>query len=260
MSKVIFPILIILICLGTILPFFHVGFFEFHDNTQIVRVFEMYKSLGDKMFPVRLVGWLGYGYGYPIFNFYSPLPYYLGAVFAFMGFDFVNSTKSMMSFGTLLSGLTMFYLAKKYFGSTAGIVASVIYAYFPYHAVNIYVRGAVGELFAYAFLPLVFLGMLELLSIKFRKNLFFHEINTVLLISFGIFLVAISHNLSLLMLFLLLPIFLVFGLLKSSSKKAFLLLFFCSLIFILLISKPNSSFHFLTFVRTDSMALYLISF
>ena len=77
--------LIILIALSvlTVLPLFHLGFFNIHDDAQIQRVFEMKTALSDGMFPVRWVADLGYGYGYPIFNFYGPLPYYVGAIFSF---------------------------------------------------------------------------------------------------------------------------------------------------------------------------------
>lgn len=190
----------------------------------------MHKSLVDGMFPVRWVDGLGYGYGYPIFNFYAPLPYYFGALFMLLGFGALTSTKLMLGFGILLSSLTMFFLVRKNLGTNSGIVSSVIYAYLPYHAVNIYVRGAVGELFAYAFLPIIFIGLFNLINIKYVKNLFFREINTIVTISFGIFLVALSHNLTLLMLFILLPIFIFVGIFFAKSKKAFFLILFSSIV------------------------------
>lgn len=236
MNKIILIIFVIFLCLGTILPLFQNGFFEFHDNTQVVRVYEMYLSLQDKMFPVRWVGGLGYGYGYPIFNFYAPFPYYLGAIFMSVGFNALSATKLIFALGILLSGVTMFFFIKKYFGIRAGVVSAVIYAYFPYHAVNIYVRGAVGEFFAYAFLPIIFIGLFKILTVKYRQKLLLAEFNTVITISLGIFLVAISHNLTLLMLFILLPIHFITGIFSSVSKKAFVVLFLSSVILGVLLS------------------------
>ena len=159
MKKVFLPILAILILsIFTLIPLFHNGFFSVHDNTQVPRVFEMFSSLRDGVFPVRWVQDLGYGYGYPIFNFYSPLPYYIGGFLSFI-FTSLVATKIMFGIGIIVSGISMYLLVNAFYGKKAGVLSSAIYLYFPYHAVNLYVRGAVGEFYAYAFLPLVFLGL-----------------------------------------------------------------------------------------------------
>lgn len=64
----------------------------------------------------------------------------------------------MFGIGLMLSFFTMYLFAAKLTNRWGGIIAGIIYLYFPYHAVNVYIRGAVGEFFAYAFTPLVFLG------------------------------------------------------------------------------------------------------
>ncbi len=134
------------------------GFFPIHDDTQVARVFEMTKSLRDGMFPVRWVSDLGYGYGYPIFNFYAPLVYYVGALFQLLSFDALIATKLMMGMGIILSGIFMYLLGKEFWGKLGGIVSAAFYLYAPYHAVDIYVRGDTAEFWAYALIPLVFLG------------------------------------------------------------------------------------------------------
>jgi hypothetical protein len=149
---------ILIFSIPAIRPLFHEGFFPMHDDTQPTRVHEMTVSLRSGQFPVRWVSDLGYGYGYPIFNFYAPLPYYLGSVFELIGYDSITATKLMMGIGMIVAGITMYFLAKDLAGEGAGILASILYMYAPYHSVDLYVRGAVGELFAYAFLPLVILG------------------------------------------------------------------------------------------------------
>ena len=97
--------LIILIGLSywAIQPFFIAGSFPIHDDTQVQRVYEMHQSLSDGMFPVRIVADLGYGYGYPIFNFYAPLSYYVGASFMGVGMDALFATRMMMAPLTLAS-------------------------------------------------------------------------------------------------------------------------------------------------------------
>jgi hypothetical protein len=216
-------ILIVILGIGTMLPLLTNGFFSFHDNTQVERVFEMATALGDKMFPVRWVSDLGYGYGYPIFNFYGPFPYYIGGFLSLIGFNALVATKIMFVIGILFSGVTMFYLSKKYFGTVSAVTSSIVYMYFPYHAVNIYVRGAVGEFFAYAFLPIVFLGLFkffEISKLKINTNNYF----ALLLVVLGVFLVSISHNLSIFMLLILLVPFLLVSTFLIDKKKIFLVL------------------------------------
>jgi hypothetical protein len=161
-KSILIYILLIILSIPAILPFFNEGFFSMHDDTQVVRVAQMYKALVDGQFPVRWVADLGYGYGYPLFNFYGPLPYYFGALCMFLGASALVATKIMFIVGIIGASISMFLLAKNIWGTLPGIVAAVLYQYAPYHAVDIYVRGAVGEFWAIAILPLVFLGIVLL--------------------------------------------------------------------------------------------------
>ncbi len=153
--------LFLVICLSywAMQPLFTPGFFPIHDNTQVARVYEMGKSLKDGMFPVRWVSDLGYGYGYPIFNFYAPLAYYVGGSLMLLGVDVLAATKAMIGIGVILAGVFMYFFAREFWGEMGGVVAAFFYVYAPYHAVQIYVRGAVGELWGYAFIPLLFYGV-----------------------------------------------------------------------------------------------------
>jgi hypothetical protein len=65
----------------------------------------------------------------------------------------------MIGSGIVLSGIFMYLLGSNIFGTLFGITTSVLYMYAPYHAVQMYVRGAIGELWATAFFPLLALGM-----------------------------------------------------------------------------------------------------
>src|SRR3989344_3543413 len=120
----------------SILPFISSGFFHVHDDTQVARVYEMSRALKDGYFPVRWVKDLGYGYGYPIFNFYAPLSYYIGGFLNIIGFDSLHSTKIMMVLGIYLSAVSMFFLARNIWGDIGGVVSSVFYVFAPYHALR----------------------------------------------------------------------------------------------------------------------------
>src|SRR3989344_5461144 len=103
MKQHILPIiLLIILSWWAIRPLTTSGFFPMHDDTQVGRVVAMGKALRNGQFPVRWVSDLGYGYGYPIFNFYGPLPYYIGGVLYAAGLSGLVATKIMMGLGLVL--------------------------------------------------------------------------------------------------------------------------------------------------------------
>lgn len=218
--------IILILSFWAIKPLFISGFFPMHDNTQVARVFEMGKMLASGVFPVRWVPDLGYGYGYPLFNFYAPLAYYIGGAFIILGFNALLATKIMMALGVLLSGIFMYFLARKFFGELGGVVSGLFYVYAPYHAIDIYVRGDVAEFWAYALVPLVFLG--------FYKN-------NILIGSIGFAGIILSHNLTAMM---VAPFLIIIALLNCyiAYKKNKLFIIHNSL-FIILLGLALSAFY-----------------
>lgn len=183
-------IILFVLLLSTIAirPLFTDGFFPMHDDTQVVRVYEMGKALKDGYFPVRFVKDLGYGYGYPLFNFYAPFSYYVGGVFYLSGFNALFATKLIIILGVYLAGVCMYLAAKEIWGEIGGIVSALFYVYAPFHAVDIYVRGDVAEFFAYAFIPLLLYGLWN--YYKTQKYRY------VVLTAIGYSVIILSHNLT----------------------------------------------------------------
>lgn len=216
-------LLVLLLSFWAIAPFFQPGFFPIHDNTQIVRVQQMSQALQEGQFPVRWVGDLGYGFGYPIFNFYAPLAYYIGAFFNLIGFNVLLATKLMFVVGILLSGISMYFLAREFWGEVGGILSALFYVYAPYHAIDIYVRGAVGEFWAMAFLPLVFYGLYKLIQKK--------KWPWVVISSLAYAAVILSHNLTAIITVLF--VFLIGLVLFIFSKKKKELVINCLLFIVL---------------------------
>ena len=105
MKKYWVILIVLVLSLGAIRGFLSPGLFPIHDETQVERVYQMSEALKDGQFPVRWVEDLGYGYGYPIFNFYAPLAYYFGGFLTLIGFNALVAAKLMMIFGILLSGV-----------------------------------------------------------------------------------------------------------------------------------------------------------
>lgn len=147
------------------------GYFNMHDDMQMIRQLEFEKCLHDGQIPCRWTPDLGYEYGYPLFNFYPPMPYIVGQVFRTFNFSFVNTVKLTAITQIILSALFMFILASSIFGNLGGLISSLFYTYAPYHAVNIYVRGAMNEAWAAVFFPLIFYYSRNLITDKKIRNI-----------------------------------------------------------------------------------------
>lgn len=136
------------------------------------------------LFP-RWVDLLGFHFGYPLFNFYPPLVYYVSEVFRLMGLSYIWSIKSMIILGYCIGAIGMYKLSSKVIGSrVAGLVAAALFTFFTYHATLVYVRGAFAEFFGMNILPYVFLS-LELLKERptMKRAIFFGSTLALLILS-----------------------------------------------------------------------------
>ena len=170
-SSNFWPVLIVIIfaILAGRSLIFQQGYFNMHDDLQMMRQLEMEKCFLDGQIPCRWVPDMGYGFGFPLFNFYPPLPYLIGEIFRILGFSFVMTIKLVFALSIIVSGITMYLLAKEFFGRIGAILSAAFYIWAPYHAVDVYVRGAMNEAWALAWFPLIFWTTYRL--IKEKKNL-----------------------------------------------------------------------------------------
>ena len=206
--------LILVFLLIVILPTFSAllrqGFFPMHDDMQAMRLMQLDKCVKDWQIPCRWVPDMGYGYGYPQFNYYAPLPYYIMEGFHLLGFGFLDSVKIgfILSIGVSIVG--MYILGKSLWGESGGLISAVIYAYAPYRAVDVFVRGAMGESWALAFLPFLFWSSREVILGKKNSVLFFA-------LSFSTLLT--SHNISTLITLPFLALWILTTFLKTVQKS-----------------------------------------
>lgn len=191
-------------------PLFLPGYFSHHDDLQVMRVLQMRKCIEDFQIPCRWVPDMGYGNGYPLFNYYAPLPYYLGALASYL-FGFLGAAKLLFAIPIFLGGLSMYLLASELFGLYPAILASTLYIFAPYRALDTYVRGAVAESFAMAIIPLVFYFALKLIV---RKNI---KYLVGLSISLAIFLT--SHNIMTLLFIPVLSVVIIYKLIVERWKN-----------------------------------------
>lgn len=195
------PILTILfLSLLVILPFFNPSFFPTHDGVWVpVRLAEMIRELKDLQIPPRMSGYLNHGYGYPLFNFAYPFPYYLGTLFYLLGFGLVGSTKLLFALTVPLSGLFMYLLSKHVWKSSlAGVVSAILYMFLPYRIVDLYARGSIGESLSFVLFPVIlYLALTKrwlLLSVSIAVLITTHNIMAILYLPIFIILFFILSD------------------------------------------------------------------
>lgn len=214
MKKFLFnswPIILILaLSVFIVWPVFVSGYFSHHDDLQVMRIFEMRKCFADLQIPCRWVPDMGYGNGYPLFNFYGVLPYYIGAIASFV-LGFIGSAKFLFLLPLVLGGVGMYFLAKELFGKVPGVVGAVLYLFAPYRALDAYVRGAVGESFGLALIPLVFYFLLKLIKSGEKKYFAWGTIITALFL--------MSHNIMTLIFTPVIIAWIIFLLYKEENKN-----------------------------------------
>jgi len=208
----------LLILLLTILPaiawLIQPGFFPMHDDLQPMRQMQLEKCFKDWQIPCRWVPDMGYEYGYPLFNYYPPFPYYLGEIFRIFSFSYTNVVKIVGVLGFLAAAAGMYFLGREFFGETGGIVSSLFYTYSPYHSVDYYVRGAVNEFWSQAFFPLAFLFSYKLITGKNWK--------WIPLLSLSVAGIMLTHNPSLMIFVPGFMLWVLFWIIKSKKYKSFI--------------------------------------
>ncbi len=130
----------------------------------VPRVAEFARVLADGVLYPRWAPDFYLGYGYPLFNFYAPLVYYLAQPL-YLFVSAAGAVKALFVIGTLLAGLGMYAFAQQSLGRLAGVVAAAAFLYAPYLAlIDPFVRVDLAEYFAIAWMPWVLWGFDRLLK------------------------------------------------------------------------------------------------
>lgn len=177
-----------LIVLGASWALLRPEMFKIHDFVHGVRIAEMHRALEDGQVPVRWTENFGFGYGMPLFEFYGPLPYYVGAFLYGLGISLVTSVKILMLLSTIGTALGAYFLGKTLFSQrSAGVLVAAAYTLAPYRALNLFVRGAISEAWGMMALPWILYGIV--ISRKNPRNGFYAVL-------FGCVVLLLSHNLT----------------------------------------------------------------
>lgn len=204
-------LLVILLSLISSHSLFHSGLVPTHDGEyHVIRFFEFDKSFRTGDIYPRWAPDLNNGFGIPLFNYVYPLPNYFALLFHSFGFSFIDSFKINLIVATILGSFFMYLWARHFWGEIGGLISSVFYTFSPYHLLDIYIRGSVGEVWALAFFPGYLWAITKFISEKKSKYL--------ILSSVFLSLIIFSHNILSFMFFFFAISYLLFLLLKEKRK------------------------------------------
>ena len=209
-------LIILLLSIPAVRYFFVYGYFGVSDDLHIGWLFEMDRVIKMLQFPPRYVPDLSFGFGYPLFNFVYPLPFYIAEFFHLVGFSLVNSVKLVFGLSIPFSMFFAYKLLKHYLSEELSLAGATLYVYAPYRALEIFVRGTIGEIVAFVFFPIILYSVI-------KKKPYFLALSFAGLI--------LSHNI---MAYMFMPFLLVFIIANKSfmvSLKGILLGLLCSIYF-----------------------------
>lgn len=155
----LYPALVLLLSVFAIAPLTYPGTFQTHTGLLAVyNLMDLHAQLAS------ITNWSAtFGRAFDLFRMDGSLGYYAAEIFYLGGLAALDSIKIVYALAFITSGLGMFVLARRIFESpAAGLLASVVYIYFPYHLAVVYIRGAFGEALAWGLFPFALLALIWL--------------------------------------------------------------------------------------------------
>jgi hypothetical protein len=154
------------------------------------RLHELLAAFAGGQFPARWMPNADYGFGYPFFNYYAALPYYLAALLHIYGFSYVGSLKLTQVAALLLAAGGAYGWSRSLKLSRAqALLAAAAYTFAPFHLVNLYVRGdSLSELWAMSFYPLVLWSAQRCLEAP--------RLSRAFILAGSVAVLILSHNIS----------------------------------------------------------------
>lgn len=169
-----------------------------HDGEyHIIRFWQFFTMLSSGTFFPRWAPDLNNGYGVPLFTFQYPFPNYVGSILHLLGLSFVDSVKWTLGIGYLIAVTMSFVWLRRIFGKPAAVIGAITGAFVPYWFVDLYIRGAVGEVWGIAWV------MASMAAVAAGKKIW---------IALSVFFLVVSHNI---MALLFVPMIGLYALVKN---------------------------------------------
>lgn len=124
------------------------------------------------------------GMGSPVLMLNYAFPYWIMMGFRWLGFGYFDSYKLALAATFIFAGIFWYWAARRQFGILASLVSAFIYTWAPYRFLLVYVRGAIGEVSALMWVPLVWgglnSGLIWLAGLAFAGLILSHPVVTAM--------------------------------------------------------------------------------
>lgn len=175
-------------------------------------------ALKEGTFPIYIDYSAALNYGYLSKMFYSDM---ILLPFALLGFfmEAYSAYEIMLGLMTILCGVFMYKAIKTiYKSSFVAFIGAMLYTFSVYRLFDVYNRGALGEVFAFTFIPIVFLGLYHIVKGDYKKWY---------IITIGFSLLIFSHVISSVLTFITVVILLLvyYRSLVHEPKRIYYLIF-----------------------------------
>ncbi|MFT8469313.1 hypothetical protein [Oenococcus sp.] len=179
--------------------------FLFHKN----RLLMFYQAVATHFdFHPMVFGTMARGYGYAADLFYPSLWTLPFVIFYYFGFGFIASYYGLLLVYVMATALISYYCALSFFKKRQqALFAALLYTTSSYYAIDLFIRGALGEAMVYSFVPLFFLGFYRLVT---------DQKYGVLITGIALGIIANIHFLSV---YMIVGIVIIFNLLLLVQKK-----------------------------------------
>lgn len=212
-NQICFVVILILLTIFACYPYINRLPLYGHDlSFHLNRIIGMADGLKEGEFPVVINANNVDGMGYGNSLFYPEIFLYIPAILTALGAHPLLAYKIFIILITMVTFVTMYISAKKIFNSNKiGILASLLYTFSLYRLEDVFVRAALGEILAFAFLPLVILGLYEII---------YNDKRRWYILTIGIWGIANSHMISFVMALGVILFFVVINFKKFIKDKS----------------------------------------
>ena len=179
-------VVLLVFCFSLFSSEMHVSHDSYFHMNRLVGLVDAFR---DHQFLPKVYPYTNNGYGYATPLFYCDLFLYPFAILYWLGVPLVICYKLMIAFYSFLGIFIVFIVGKKIFkgNKLTPYFLTIIYTFSNYRLYDVYARGSLGEIFAFAFVPLIFYSIYKI---------FFLKQDSWIMLGISFALLLLSHNIS----------------------------------------------------------------
>ncbi len=148
--------------IGIALAYWSDGLIRAADSAiHLHRLYAMQLLYRQGVFWPRWVSYFHLGYGYPIFNFYPPLAYHLGAILGLVGIGAPVAFNLIMAGAWIGGSVGTYALARTFLPGSGAILAAMLWTYAPSRLFEVWNQGSLAQTVGAALIPWLLLGLVR---------------------------------------------------------------------------------------------------